>query len=112
MACDILKEGEVFTMSLIINIYYTGENGSAKKFAEEMMSSGIVERVRAEKGNLRYNYFFSMEDGETVLLIDEWESQQALDEHHKSPMMKEIAFLREKYHLRMKAQKLTQHKGE
>lgn len=35
-------------MSLTINIYYTGENGSAKKFAEEMVSSGVVDRVRAE----------------------------------------------------------------
>ena len=30
-------------MSLIINIYYTGENGTAKEFAEEMVSSGIVD---------------------------------------------------------------------
>ena len=30
-------------MSIIINIYYTGKNGSARKFAEEMVSSGIVE---------------------------------------------------------------------
>ena len=91
-------------MSLTINIYYTGENGSARKFAEEMVSSGVVDRVRAEKGNLRYNYFLPMDDPETVLLIDRWESEEALDEHHKSPMMKEIAELREKYHLHMKVE--------
>ncbi len=34
-------------MSLIVNIYYTGKNGSARRFAEEMVSSGIVDRVRA-----------------------------------------------------------------
>ena len=37
-------------MSLIINIYYTGENGSARKFANEMISSGIVDKVRKEEG--------------------------------------------------------------
>lgn len=95
-------------MSLTINIYYTGENGSAKKFAEEMVSSGIVERVRAEKGNLRYGYFFSMDNPETVLLIDRWESQEALDEHHKSKMMEEIAKLREKYHLRMRVEQFVE----
>ena len=95
-------------MNLTINIYYTGENGSAKKFAEEMVSSGIVERVRTEKGNLRYNYFFPMDDPETVLLIDKWESQEALDEHHKSKMMEEIAKLREKYHLRMKVEQFVE----
>lgn len=97
-------------MSLTINIYYTGENGSAKKFAEEMVSSGIVERVRTEKGNLRYNYFFPMDDPETVLLIDKWECQEALDEHHKSKMMEEIAKLREKYHLRMRVEQFVEKK--
>ena len=98
-------------MSLTINIYYTGENGSAKKFAEEMVSSGIVDRVRAEKGNLRYNYFFPMDDPETVLLIDRWESVEALDEHHKSSMMKEIAELRDKYHLHMRVEQFVEKKN-
>lgn len=97
-------------MSLTINIYYTGENGSAKKFAEEMIKIGVVDRVRAEKGNLRYNYFFPMDDPETVLLIDRWESEEALDEHHKSPMMKEIAKLREKYHLSMRVEQFVEKK--
>ena len=40
-------------MSLTINIYYTGKNGSAKEFAKEMVSTGIVDAVRNEKGNKR-----------------------------------------------------------
>ena len=99
-------------MSLTINIYYTGENGGAKKFAEEMVATGVVDRVRAEKGNLRYNYFFPMDDPETVLLIDRWESEEALDEHHKSPMMKEIADLRDKYKLRMRVEQFVEKKKE
>ena len=97
-------------MSLTINIYYTGENGSAKKFAEEMVSSGDVERVRGEKGNLKYEYFFPMADQETVLLIDRWENEEALDEHHKSPMMKEISALRDKYHLHMRVEQFVEKK--
>ncbi len=97
-------------MSLTINIYYTGENGSARKFAEEMVSSGVVERVRNEEGNEKYEYFFPMDDKETVLLIDRWKNQEALDIHHKSPMMKEIADLREKYHLHMKVEQFVERK--
>ena len=92
-------------MSITINIYYKGENGNAKKFAEGMVSSGIVNRVRAEEGNLKYEYFFPMDDSETVLLIDRWQNEEALDIHHKSKMMKEIAELRNKYHLSMKVEK-------
>ncbi|HIT22006.1 MAG TPA: nitroreductase family protein [Candidatus Scybalousia intestinigallinarum] len=91
-------------MSLTINIYYTGINGSAKKFAQEMITKGIVDQVRNEEGNKRYEYFFPENDPETVLLIDCWENQEALDFHHQSPMMEEIAKLREKYQLRMKVE--------
>ena len=33
-------------MSLVVNIYYKGENGSARRFAEEMISSGIVGKIK------------------------------------------------------------------
>lgn len=92
-------------MSITVNIYYTGENGNARRFAEEMISSGIVEQIRAEEGNLRYEYFFPMEDMETVLLIDSWENQEALDVHHKTPMMGKIVELRNKYDLHMKVER-------
>ena len=92
-------------MSITINIYYSGTNGNAKKFAEEMISSGIVDEIRAEEGNLKYEYFFPFNDSETILLIDSWENQQALDLHHKSPMMSKIICLREKYSLCMKVER-------
>ena len=36
-------------MSLIVNIYYTGENENVRKFAHEMVSKGIVDRVCNEE---------------------------------------------------------------
>ena len=98
-------------MAITINIYYHGENGNAKKFAEEMLSSGIVDKIRAEKGNLRYEYFIPFDDAETVLLIDSWENQEALDIHHATPMMKEIIRLREKYDLTMKVERFVSDKA-
>lgn len=95
-------------MSLIVNIYYTGKDGSAKAFAEEMVSSGTVEKIRSEEGNIGYDYFFPMDDPETVLLIDHWKDQSALDAHHKSKMMQTIADLRDKYSLHMRVVKLTE----
>ncbi len=92
-------------MPITINIYYTGENDNAKKFAQEMMSSGIVGEIRAEEGNLEYEYFFPVADSQTILLIDSWESQEALDKHHASSMMQRIIELREKYNLTMKVRR-------
>jgi hypothetical protein len=92
-------------MSITINIYYTGKNGNAKKFAKEMESSGLTQKIRAEDGNLRYEYFYPINDDETVLLIDSWKNQQAIDIHHASPMMVEITKLRDKYDLHMKVER-------
>ena len=94
-------------MSLTVNIYYTGKNGNARKFAEEMVSSGLVERIRAEEGNEKYAYFFPAEDPETVLLIDRWRDQAALDVHHRTPMMEQIAALRTKYQLKMRVERFV-----
>ncbi len=92
-------------MAITINIYYRGEKGSARRFAEEMLTSGTVDLIRAEAGNLRYEYFLPLDDEETVLLIDSWESQSAIDVHHASPMMKTIVELREKYDLHMRVER-------
>ncbi len=72
-----------------------------------MINEGIVDKIRAEKGNIRYEYFFPKEDKETVLLIDCWKDKEALDAHHKTDMMKQIAVLREKYQLKMKVEQYT-----
>ena len=92
-------------MSVVVNIYYSGENGSARKFVSEMISSGTVDAIRNEAGNIRYDYFFPLGDEETVLLIDSWENQESIDFHHQSPMMNKIAELRDKYNLHMKAER-------
>ena len=96
---------EETNMAITVNIYYTGKNGNAKKFAQEMVSSGIVKEIRAEEGNIRYEYFFPMEEEETVLLIDSWKDQKSIDIHHASPMMEKITQLREKYELHMNVQR-------
>ncbi len=92
-------------MAFTINIYYTGSYGSSKKFAKEMIDSGIVDEIRRKKGNLRYEYFSPLNDDETILLIDSWENQEALDEHHHSETMSKIMELRNKYDLHMKVER-------
>ncbi len=98
-------------MSIVVNIYYTGTGGNARKFAEEMESSGTASKIRKEEGNLRYEYFIPMADRETVLLIDCWKDQEAIDRHHASPMMAKIAELREKYDLHMRVERYAADEG-
>jgi quinol monooxygenase YgiN len=84
---------------ITINIRYSSENGGARKYVEEMESSGIAAKIRAIEGCIRYDYFFPADDPEGLLLIDEWADQEALNRSHSSPVMQEAAALREKYKL-------------
>lgn len=86
---------------ITFHLRYTGTDGSARAFAEEMLSSGTVSAIRSEPGNLRYEYAILLEDPETLLLIDSWADQEALDHHHGSPIMEKIVMLRDKYDLHM-----------
>lgn len=69
---------------------------------------GIVDMVRNEESNEKYEYFFPLDNEETVLLIDRWKNQEALDLHYKSEMMKKISELHNKYKLKMKAEKYAE----
>ena len=97
---------------ITINICYKGKNGSARRFAEEMENRGTADAIRAEEGNIRYEYFYPRNDCETVLLIDAWEDQAALDRHHASPMMQTISVLREKYDLHMTVERYVSSDGK
>jgi len=98
-------------VAITIHIYYSGKGDNARAFAREMCEKGIVDAIRAETGNLQYEYFYPMQDDRTVLLIDRWADQAALDVHHRSPMMQEIIALREKYDLHMRVERYVSDEG-
>lgn len=86
-------------MSVTVTVTYTGTNGNALRFAQEMQSSGMVSAIRAEEGNEGYSYFTSMDDPETVMLLAQWKDDAAVQAHRQTPMAAEIALLKTKYAL-------------
>ena len=89
------------------NEYGTIDLKPEKIRAKEIIDDIILsfDEIRKEKGNRRYEYFFSVEDEETVLLVDSWDNQEAIDLHHASSIMDQIMELRIKYHLHMKVER-------
>ena len=94
-----------YGMTLTIHVYYKGDGDCAINFAREMLESGIVAEIRNQKGNLKYEYFLPIEKEGTILLIDQWTNQEALDEHHQSKTMQKILDLRKKYHFQMQVER-------
>jgi len=92
-------------MSVAVNLYYYGENGTAKKFVEEMTSTGLLEAIRAEPGSIHYGYFFPADEPETALLIEVWEDENAFTQHCQSPALVKAKALWESYGFRLKAER-------
>ena len=57
---------------IIVIIRYKGINDNANKFVNEMISSGLVDSIRIEEGNIKYEYFYPFDENQSVLLIDSW----------------------------------------
>ena len=70
-----------------------------------MTSSGIISEILAKGGNERYEYFFAMDNQESVLLIDQWRDQSALDAHRELETLQIIVRLRDKYDLHMRVER-------
>lgn len=92
-------------MPIIVHLTYTGKEDHAKHLVQEMESRGIASTIRKRPGNLKYDYYFPYSQANSILLIDMWEDQEALDVHHASPEMKQILDLREKYDLKVHAER-------
>ncbi|XOW20349.1 antibiotic biosynthesis monooxygenase [Lactococcus cremoris] len=86
-------------MTITVNILYQGDGNKAHLFAD-MISSGLVDKIR-RKWKFAFEFLLLLII-QAILLIDEWENQEAIDLHHKSEMMAQIAELRKKYQLRLK----------
>lgn len=68
-------------MTIVLLVRYRGPKDAARSFAEEVTSAGILDRVRAEDGNIEYCYYLSMSDPDEVLLVERWRDITALDSH-------------------------------
>ena len=86
-------------MNVVINVHYSGKGDGARRFVQDMVSEGVLERVRAEEGCLGYEYFVSMEDPGRVLLVEHWEDESALEAHSRSDNMAAISSLKNRYAL-------------
>lgn len=81
---------------LILHVAYTAKAGMAREFVNALEKDAAI-KVRAEKGNICYDYFFSAADENKVLLVEKWEDEASLAAHMEIPHMRDIQAIKEKY---------------
>ncbi len=68
-----------------LNVVYHIKPGMAEQFIEAIYSENIGGITRNEDGCLGYDFFTSLEDDDTVLLVEHWRDDAALEAHSKAP---------------------------
>ncbi len=59
--------------------------------------SGLLDAIRAENGCLRYDYYFSVQEENVILLVEQWESEKLQQEHMQHPNMTRLQALKAEY---------------
>ena len=83
---------------LTIHVFYRAENGEMlREFYEEAKAAGVIEKSRQDEGCLQYDYFFSADRDNEILLLEKWESKELQEKHGQQPHFAELGKLKEKY---------------
>ncbi len=78
-------------------VSYRCKPGKRDGFYNEINKRGIGVKSRAEEGNSRYEYFFSMEEPDSLLLAEEWKDAESLAAHTGTAHFKELQALKGEY---------------
>ena len=76
--------------NIILHVYYRSKNGTAEDFVRAVKESGTQDKVRAEDGCMQYDYHLSLENADTVVLLEKWRDGDALATHLQQPHMETL----------------------
>ena len=84
-------------MEVKLLVTYTAKPGCREAFVRQIVTQGILTAIRAEDGCLAYDYYFSAQDEDVVLLVERWESEEHLRVHMTQPHMATLRQLKEEF---------------
>ena len=93
--------------NLLIHVTYQAKPSRGREFVRQIIQQGLRDTILAEDGCLQYDYFFSSESEDTVLLVELWKSAAHQAVHMTQPHMKTLAALKERETLSTAVQKFS-----
>ena len=84
-------------MSFKLYVTYISKPDCREQFVREVFQCGILEDIRAEKGCIKYEYFFSVDDVNKILIEEEWETVEDQKVHCTQPHMDKLREIKAKY---------------
>ena len=84
-------------MEVKLLVTYTAKPGCREQFVRKIVTDGILTAIRNEEGCLAYDYYFSAQEENTVLLMERWESEAHLRVHLTQPHMAALRQIKEEF---------------
>ena len=82
---------------LILYVKYHAKPGCREAFVRQVVEEGILTLIREEKGCLSYDYYFSAQDADELLLIERWESAAHQRVHMEQPHIARLKAIKEQF---------------
>ena len=82
---------------LILNVTYKCKPDMREAFLETIRTEGIDAAVRAEAGNIKYDYYMPTDGSDDLLLVEKWQDADALASHVAQPHMVRLRELKTQY---------------
>ena len=88
-----MRESEPLTLYVV----YTAKPGCRGTFVRQIVMEGIADTIRREEGCIRYDYYFSAQQEDKILLVEQWQTQAHQRIHLQQPHMARLRELKEQY---------------
>lgn len=75
---------------IVINCSFISETTDMKDFYKILCDEGLVAGSRADKGNIKYDFYISVEDSKQMMLIEHWETVEDLQAHSETELFQKF----------------------
>jgi len=91
-------------MTLLIT--YKAKPGMRERFVNEVVSRGLLDKIRKDDGCIAYRYYYDAADCDNLLLVEEWTKEECQKKHMEMAHTKELLAIKSEYILESAVKKL------
>lgn len=82
---------------IVMNVTYKCKPNMREAYLERLRAEGVGEGSRADEGNIKYDYYRSVDDENELFLLEKWEHEEGLKKHAEQPHFKRLMEFKSEY---------------
>ncbi|NLE25377.1 MAG: antibiotic biosynthesis monooxygenase [Clostridiaceae bacterium] len=82
---------------LLMHVTYITKEGKRDEFIQKVKDLGIMTASQQEPGNLFYEYYYPIDDENSVLLVEAWTNTDSQVQHTKTEHFQTLSEIKNEY---------------